>query len=514
MSFHLHKSGIIKNVAKVGGITFFSRILGIIREVFLVRFFGVGAMSDAFVAAFKLPNLFRHVFAEGAMSASFVPAFVKSVKEDDREASNGLMTISFLFFEGLVLLLSVFVFFKAEFIIWVFAPGFSPEQVAYAIPFLRVLFPFLFFVSSSSLIAGALQSVNHFFAPAFGTPLWNMVYIGALLLALKFNLSPMFVCGGILVGAAIQFSLHLYFYFKLNFNFGAITPQVKVLFRNVLTKFCPCLFGVSIVEANLLISGIFASYLPKGSMTLLYLGSRYMNIPLGVFAVALTSVLLPHFSRVVLYAPRRLNFYILEAAKLVTWVIVPVTLIMIFLSRPLFEMVLFSKNQTAAQVTEASFILIIYLCALLFLCLNKILLSVFYSMKDTTSTTIAAAASAVVNLAGDIVGIYLWGSYGIAAAVIWSAVTMTCMCFYFLRTKHGFRFYSANYFNFLGRYVVQLLLGGLVFIGGYYTAHMHMAWVTHWIGFWVFACTWSVAVMAGMYLTRKMFKLEVYFLNR
>ncbi len=514
MSLHLHKSVIVKNAAKVGGITFFSRLLGIIREVFIVRFFGVGAVSDAYLAAFKLPNLFRHVFAEGAMSASFVPEFVKSVKEGDRETSNGLMTIALLFFEGLVLLLCIFVFFKADLVVWLFAPGFSEEQVTYAIPFLRVLFPFLLFVSSSSLFAGALQSVNHFFAPAFGTPLWNMVYIGALLLALNYNLTPMFICGGVLAGAAVQLLLHIYFYFKLNFKFGAITPQVKVLFRNVLTKFFPCLFGVSIVEINLLVSGIFASYLPKGSVTLLHYGSRFMNIPLGVVAVALTSVLLPHFSRVVLYAPRRLNFYILESAKLVTWVVIPVTLAMIFLSKPIYEMILFSKKQTAAQVSEAGFILMIYLCALLFLCLNKILLSVFYSMKDTTSTTIAAGVSALVNLGGDAAGMYLWGSYGIAAAVVWSGITMTFMCFYFLRTKHGFTFYSGNYFNFLGRYVVQLLLASLIFVVGYYTAHMHLVWVKHWLGFWVFASTWALIVMAGLYLTRKLFKLDVYFLNR
>jgi putative peptidoglycan lipid II flippase len=277
---------------------------------------------------------------------------------------------------------------------------------------------------------------------------------------------------------------------------------------------------VSIVELNLLVSGIVASFLPKGSVSLLYYGSRFMNIPLGIFAVALTSVLLPHFSRVVLYAPRRLNFYILETAKLVSWVVVPFILIMMFLSKPLFEMILFAKKGTPAQVTEASLILIIYLVGLLFFCLNKVLLSVFYSMKDTWSTTKTAAISAVSNLVGDIVGMYVWGTYGIAASAALAGMVMTFMCFYFLHTRHGFTFYSGNYFNFLGRYVVQLLFGSLLFVVGYYTAHMYapqmwwLAWVEHWIGFWVFACTWALVVMGCLYLTRKFFKLNVYFLNR
>ncbi len=520
MSLHLNKSAIIKNTVKVGGYTFFSRILGIIREVLLVRFFGVGALSDAFIMAFRIPNFFRNIFAEGAMSASFVPAFVKSVKEGNREESNGLMTLSFLFFEGIVLLLYAFVFLKTELIVNLIAPGFSPEQVAYTVPFLRVLFPFLLFVSSSSLLAGALQSVNHFFAPAFGVPLWNLVYIGSLLLALTHHLSAMIVCGGILLGGFAQFLLHLYFYFKHQFSFGAITPQVMKLFKDVLTKFCPCLLGVSIVELNLFVSGIVASFLPKGSVSLLYYGSRFMNIPLGVFAVALTSVLLPHFSRVVLYAPKRLNFYILESAKLVTWVVIPVTLVMMFVSNPLFEMVLFSKKGTSAQIAEASLILTIYLVGLLFFCLNKILLSIFYSMKDTWSTTQASGVSAITNLVGDIVGMLLWGTYGIAGAAAFSGVIMTFMCFYFLHSRHGFTFYSGNYFNFLGRYAVQLFIGSAIFLIGYYTVVMYvpsfwwLAWFKHVVGYWVFTCTWAFAVMVGLYLTRRWFRIEVYFLNR
>lgn len=514
MSLHLSKRSLVKNTMKVGGLTFLSRILGLIRDVFLARFFGVGALSDAFVVAFRIPNTFRHIFAEGAMSASFVPAFVKSVKEGGREESNGLMTISFLFFEGIILCMYAFVLFKTEWVIKLLAPGYSSEQVAYAVPFLRVLFPFLLLVSSSSLLAGALQAVNHFFAPAFGVPLWNMVYIGALLLAMTHNLSAMVVCGGILLGGLVQFLLNLYCYFKQNFSFGAITPQVKTLFKDVLTKFCPCLFGASIVELNNLVSGMVASYLPKGSVSLLYYGSRFMNVTLGVFAVALTSVLLPHFSRVVLYAPRRLNFYILETVKIISWVVLPVVLLMTFFSKSLFSMVLFSKSGTQAQAAEAGGILVIYLVGLLFLCLNKVLLSVFYSLKDTWSTTKTSGVCALVNLCGDVVGMFLWGTYGIAGAASLSGIVMTFLCFYFLHKRHGFTFYSGNYFNFLGRYVTQLAIAGIIFLTGYYTFMTYVPWATHPILYWVFAGAWSLVLMGGVFLTRKYFGLKVYFLSK
>jgi putative peptidoglycan lipid II flippase len=217
MSLHLNKKAIVKNTVKVGSLTFLSRLLGIARETLLISFFGVGAMSDAFIMAFRIPNFFRHVFAEGAMSASFVPVFVKSVKEETHEASNGLMSLAFLFFEGIILLMYGFVLLKTELVVKLIAPGFSAEQTGYAIPFLRVLFPFLLIVSSYSLLGGALQAVNQFFVPAFGPVLWNMFYIGGLFLALKFNLSAMVVCSGILIGGIAQFLMHLIFFFKYKF---------------------------------------------------------------------------------------------------------------------------------------------------------------------------------------------------------------------------------------------------------------------------------------------------------
>jgi len=519
MSLHLNKKAILRNTAQVGGLTFLSRMLGLVREALLVRFFGIGAISDAFIMSFRIPNFFRHVFAEGALSASFVPAFVKTVKENNRREASGLMSISFLFFEGIVLLLYAFVFFKTEFVITMIAPGFSPEQTGYAIPFLRILFPFLFFVSSSALFAGALQSVNHFFVPAFGTPLWNMIYVATLLLCLSYNLSPMVVCFGIILGAFVQFFLHMVVYFKHHFTFGKIDAISIAGFKSVLSKFLPCLFGVSIVELNLFVSGIVASYLPKGSISILYYGSRFMNIPLGMFAVALSSILLPHFSRVVLFAPKRLNFYILEVTKLVTWVIIPATLFLMFVSENLFKTLLGSKADIN-QVMQAKWILILYLLGLIFLCLNKILLSVFYALKDTWSTTIAAMICAFVNLAGDIIGMHFWGAYGIAAANTIAGIVMTGLCFFFLHTRHGFKFYSGNYFNFLGRYIVQLLVAGAICVVIFLTIINRVAlgdwhnFFTVGFGYWILAIVLGFVLMGLMFVSKRLFSVELYFLNK
>ncbi len=527
MNLHLSKKSILKKTFQVGSLTLFSRILGIIRETLQVRYFGVGAISDAFITAFKMPNFFRHIFAEGALSASFVPAIVGSVKQGKQEESNGLMTLSFLFFEGIILFIYALVLFNTEFIVKIMAPGFSHEQIIYTIPFLRILFPFLLFVSSSALLAGALQAVNHFFAPAFGPSLMNIFYVGTLILCLAYQLPPTFLCIGILIGGAAWLGMHLYFYWRNGFSFGAINSASIKIFKQVLTKFLPCLFGVSIFEINLFIGGMVASYLPQGSVSLLYYGSRFMNIPLGIFAVALSSILLPHFSRVVLHAPKRLSFYLLEVTKLVTWVIFPATLFFLFVSRNFFEHLLLGKKATAFQIDQAVVILMIYIMGLWFFCMNKILLNLFYAIKDTWSSTIASAVSACVNVLGDLLWLYLFftydltsiAPYGIAASAVLAGATLCAGSFVFLKKRHNFTFYAGNFSNFLWRYLVQLGLGSILFYTAYWMVQAFFA-QTSWehffsigLGYWPLTGGLALSILWLMYRTKALFGIKVYFLD-
>lgn len=520
MNLHLSKRDILKKTAQFGGFTFLSRTLGITREVLIARFFGVGAISDAFIMSFRLPNFFRQVFAEGALNASFIPAFIKTVKEGNRELSNGLMTLSFLAFEGVILCMYLFVFWKTAWVIKLIAPGFSQEQIHYAIPFLRILFPFLFFVSSSTIFAGVLQSINCFAVPAFGPVIWNLVYVGSLISAIYWHLSPNVVCFGIIFGGFLWLAMNAFFYFKYGFRIGKITSEVVVLFKGVLAKFFPCLFGVSIVELNLFVGTVVASYLPTGSLTLLYLSSRFMNIPLGVFAVALSNILLSHFSRIVLFAPRRLNFYIFEVAKLVTWVILPSVLFLMFVAEPIFTTVLLAKHVDPHQAAMGANLLITYLFGLIFFSMNKILLSVFYSLKDTKSTMVASSISALVNVGGDIFGMLLFGTYGIAGAASLSGAVMTIACFYFLHKKHKFRFYAGRYFGFLWRYVAQVacIAGAFLWVHELFVLLIKNTVYGHFfitgLGFWLLAAMLGALSMLFLFFTKKMFGVKLHFLDK
>jgi len=510
MSFNLSKKSLLKKAAQVSMLTFLSRIFGFIREMLSIQYFGVSALSDAFITAFRIPNFFRHVFAEGALNASFVPVIVKTVNEGNRKEANGLMTLSFLFFEGIILLIYFFVLLKTEWVVRFLAPGFSPEQLAHTIPFLRILFSFLLFISSSALLGGALNAVNHFFAPAFASPLLNIVFIISLVMCLKYNLTPDYLCWGIIGGACLQFMMHLAFFFKHNFTFGAINAASMASFGAVMSRFLPALFGVSIFEINLFVSGIIASFLPKGSITLLHYGARLMNIPLGIFAVALSSILLPHFSRLVLHAPKRLPFYLLESIKLITWIIFPTTILLLYTSENLFGLLLRSRA-TPEVLYNAKWVLMIYVTGLLFLCINKILLSVFYALKDTRSPAFASGLSAGVNIAADLIGMYFFGVFGIAAANTISACTMTLTCFVLLHKKHGILFYFKPYLVFFIRYLSQLLVSVMILTSIFYSIGFYQI---KGIGFWLTTTSFMTILMLLLLAGRRLCSINLYFLRK
>ncbi len=512
----MHKRSILKKTFEFGASTLFSRLLALPREVLQIKFLGVGALSDAFIAAFRLPNLLRRVFAEGALSAAFIPVFVRLTKNKEHKTAQGLMTISFIFFESIVLTLCIAVFLFPGFIVKLVTPGFSAQQISYAIPLIRILFPLLFFISSSALLAGALQSINHFFAPAFGPALHNIIYVSTLILCLAYKLDVTMLALGILLGGVANFLMHLFFYLKYRFYFGPITKEAKAAFASVMYKFLPCLFGVGVVELNLFLDNQISSFLHEGAYSLLYYGNRFMNMPLGIFGVALSTVLLPHFSRIALFAPKRLSFYLVEVAKFVTWVIVPSTLFLFFIAHKIF----FHMLSKPENIAEASGILIFYSAGLVFFCFNKILINMFYAMRDTWSPTIASIIATVANLFFNIIGMYFFGSFGIAASTSISGVILTGMCLFYLRKKHKFRFYSGSYLLFWSRYAGQLTAGISLFLASYYAflqlcslAGWHSFFYIRW-GYWLFTIPLFLSTMVFMFYTKNFFRIKLYFLNK
>lgn len=515
------KKTIMKKTLAISGFTWVSRCLGIARDILLMRYLGYGVASDAFVTAYKIPNSLRKIFAEGALSAVFIPVIVRSIKATGQKSINDLMTFGFVVFEGIVLLVCAWVMLYAELVISWIAPGFSVAQVQSTIPCLQIVMPFIFFISSSALLAGVLQSVDHFFVPAFAPILLNMVFISSILICDYFILPVESLCWFIIGGGALQLLSHLAMYFKLGFGFGRLRVSDFKQFSHVLVKFFPCLLGMGVMEIGLFVDQYFTSFLPAGSTSLHSYAGNFLRLPLGIFGVAFSTVLLPHFSRVADSSPRRLQLYVLEAAKLIFWVMFPMTLIMSFFAENIFITMFLSEKFTMLHVQQAAHTLQAFLVGLFFFAFNKILLNVYYALHDVwhpAYITIAAVASnAVFNslLVGPL------ALPGIALATSFSEILRTILFLIVLVHQAGVNFNGKRFITFAACYSMQVMVLGIPFVGIYrvlkqvimsFPISMHY-FLLQSLGFWLWVGPLLIIFFTMLWLTRNYFNVKLYFLE-
>jgi putative peptidoglycan lipid II flippase len=501
--------------------TLMSRLLGIIREFLIGRYLGASAVSDVFFTAYKIPNTFRKIFAEGALSAAFVPSIVQTVRTKGRDGVGNIMSLAFLIFEGTLLLLSAFIMYYAADFIRLIASGFSEEQVIMATPWLRILMPFIFFISSSALLAGALQAVNHFFVPAFSPTLLNIVFILGALTCTYFNLPTTYLCWFILTGGLLQLLWHIAAYLKLEFGFSAIRWQNLQEFKPILIKFILCLPATGIEEISLFIDTNFASHLPSGSISLLNYAARFRGIPLGIFGVAISTILLPHFSKISTYAPKRLSFYLLESTKLIIWLMLPVALLMGFFAQDIFVTIFVSKKFSVAQAYQAAFILRISLIGLIALSLNKIMRNIFYSLHNTWTPAIISIAAITVNYIANNYLISIWQAPGLTLASSISSLVQCILFVLLLKYQFDIKIYGESIALFLGRYLAQLSLLTIPFLAAYYgicalITHYFASW-THilleTIVLWLWVGPLCGLLALAIYSSRRSFNIKLYFLD-
>lgn len=510
---------ILQKTRQVGVYTLLSRCLGLVREFLTVRYMGAGALADAFFTAWKVPNLLRKIFAEGAMSAAFVPSIMQTIRAEGKEAIGGLMMLGFLLFEGLVLLLCFIAIIFMPSVVQLIAPGFSQEQMIACVQYLRILMPFIFLISTSALLAGPLQAIHHFFVPAFGPVLLNIVYIIGLCICLWHDLPITVLCWFIMLGGVLQLVAHIMAYLHYHFSVRWFTRTDLEKFQWILVRFLPCLVSMSVMEVGLFIDTSFATYLSKGSVALINYANRFMGIPLGVFAVAFSTTLLPYFSRVSSYAPRRLGFYLLEATKLIWWVTIPMTIAMMIFSHKFFITLFLSDKFSMTQAHEAAAILRIFLTGLFFFSINKILLNVYYVLHQTAIPATIAVIAVFLNVILVWLSLDTYQAMGVAGAITFSAIIQTIMLYGFLSYLFKLPLYMYDLMIFIIRYGVQLVmvgaLFGILFYGGMQILTMYNAFFfINKIGFWFWTVPLCTLFMGTLYYTRALFGVRVLFLEK
>ncbi len=522
----LHKKSILKKTASVSASLLFSKLLGVVREIFQVSYLGVGAFSDAFNTALKIPNLLRKIFAEGALSAAFVPTIIKVTSEDSQKQASKLMTLTYAIFGTMVLALCVLISFFPHVVIRLIASGFinKPVEMEVATSIIRILIYFVFFMFTSALLQSALQAKMHFTVPAWGPTLLNVFYIAGLAVCQWMGFSVEVFSYFLLFGGLAQALIYAYVYVGLHFTIEWPDKNTYKYFKEVIAKFIPCLLSVSIVEINLIIDNNFASTLPTGSATLVSISSKFMTIALGAFAVAFSTILLPHFSRISTYAPKRLSYYLLESTKFIFWITIPVALLMTFFSYDIFYTIFYqiTGEFTLAMVKEAASLLVAFLPGLFFFSINKMLLNIFYALHETRYTAIITVIGVMVNVILNRFLMPLYGAQGIALATVFAAVVQTLLLLIVLQQRLGLKIYMKQFTRYMLAYGIQLAIFMGIFFLLYHLGVMAIIYVVperfadfllHHIGLWMWVGPICLIPAGFLYYMRNKGGVSLYFLE-
>ncbi|WP_277052196.1 murein biosynthesis integral membrane protein MurJ [Zestomonas thermotolerans] len=377
---------LLKTLAAVSSMTMLSRVLGFVRDTIIARVFGAGMATDAFFVAFKLPNLLRRIFAEGAFSQAFVPILAEYKTQQGEEATRtfvayvaGLLTLALALVTALGIL-------AAPVVVWISAPGFvaEPEKFALTVELLRVTFPYILLISLASLAGALLNTWNRFSVPAFVPTLLNVsMIVFALFLAPYFDPPVMALGWAVLAGGLAQLLYQLPHLKKIGM---LVLPRLNLRDSGVwrvLRQMGPAILGVSVSQISLIINTIFASFLVAGSVSWMYYADRLMELPSGVLGVALGTILLPSLAKTYANADRQ------EYSRLLDWglrlcflLVLPCALALALLAEPLTVSLFQYGRFTAfdAQMTQRA--LIAYAVGLLGIILVKVLAPGFYAQQN------------------------------------------------------------------------------------------------------------------------------------
>jgi putative peptidoglycan lipid II flippase len=383
--------------------TLLSRVLGFVRDMVFARLFGASGATDAFFVVFKIPNFLRRLFAEGAFSQAFVPLLAEYREKHTREAMLDLIAHVSGTLGAVLLLITTLGVAAAPLLLFLFAPGFhgDPAQFALAEEMLRITFPYIFFISLTAFASSLLNSFGKFAIPAL-TPIWlNIVLIAAAFWGANYADEPMLVLSwGVFVAGMVQLGFQLPWIWRMGLlprpRFSWAHEGVQRTFKLML----PAIFGSSVTQVNLLLDTVLASFLVAGSVSWLYYSDRLVEFPLGMFGVALATVILPKLSREHSRAARADFQQTLDwGLRLTVLLALPATMGLVVLAGPLLA-TLFEYGKFDLHDTQmATMSLVAYGLGLPAFLLIKVLAPGFYARQDMVTPVRIGIHAVLSNLA-------------------------------------------------------------------------------------------------------------------
>jgi len=411
---------LLKSTAIVSAMTFISRISGLIRDVVMANILGPGTLADAFFVAFRIPNFLRRIFGEGAFSQAFVPVFSELTERNTLEAKQFVNTSAGIL-GAVTLAISILGIIFAPVIVSAFAPGFidEPEKFNITVDALRIMFPYLFCISLIAMSGGVLNTLNRFAVPAVTPVLLNLCLIVAMwiLVPILENAARALAIGVLLAGF-IQVAFQVPSLLREGYLPKPALDWNNESVRKMFTLMLPAVFSVSVAQVNMLVNTFLASFLVTGSVSWLYFSDRLMEFPVGVFGVALATVVLPSLSKeYTTGSPESFSGMMDWALRWVIVIAVPATFALYILATPLLTSIFQYNAFTTEDVIQSAVALeafAIGVCGFIFV---KVLAPGFFARQDTKTPMKIGVVAVIVNVVLSVVLVRFMTHAGLALAI-------------------------------------------------------------------------------------------------
>ena len=450
---------LLRTLASISSLTLLSRILGFVRDILMARIFGAGMANEAFVIAYRLPNLLRRMFAEGAFSQAFVPIFSEYKSRRGHDETKLLVDHVVTLLAIILFVITLIGVIAAPVLVYLTAPGFiaNPEKFNLTVQLLRITSPYIFFISLVAVSAGILNTYNKYWVSAFAPVLLNLCFIGTMLWLVPYFERPiMALAWAVFVAGFIQMAFQIPFLKKIG-----MLPRWRFSLKDegvwrVLKQMGPAVFGVSISQISLIINTIFASFMVAGSVSWLFYADRLMEIPAGLLGVAISTILLTSLSKH--HADRNTVEYsrILDwGLRLTIMLTLPAALSLGLIAVPLLATFFQGGAFAAHDVLMTRNALVGYSVGLIGMLLVKVLAPAFYARQDIRTPVKIGIFTLIATQIMNLLFIGWLQHAGLALAIGLGSCINSGILFYLLR-KRGIFQPEPGWFKFTAKIAVAL----------------------------------------------------------
>ena len=457
---------LIASTSTFGFFTLISRILGYVRDILIAIFLGTGLFADAFFVAFRLPNTFRRLFAEGTFNAAFIPSYAGALAKNKLEADNFAKNVFNLLFIILLFFVLVAEIFMPQ-LVFLIAPGFykDPEKLKLAVDLSRITFPFLFFICLASFFGAILNSFNKFAAASAAPIILNVILIGSLFFSQWVNISDVLVLSyAVSLAGFLQLIVLLYFVRK---NFKPILSikikideQIKFFFRKLL----PSIFSSGVTQINILIGTIIASF-QAGAVSYLYYADRVYQINLAVAGIAVGTVMLPELSKYVKNNDsKQITNLQNRALELCLFLSVPAATALVLASDQIITSLFGYGSFNEESVINTSIALTFFAFGVPAFSILKIFSNFFFARNDTKTPFYLSVVSVTLNV---IISVTLFSRFGFVIIPIATSISSwinVFMHYYFIKNRNLYIFDSKFIYKFPRMILSVVVMGAVLYL--------------------------------------------------